>query len=103
MKVDYPNEFDRTKARLDRRTNLGGDIFIHGRAVSIGCLAVGDPAIEELFVMASDVGVSNLSAVIAPHDLRLKPAGLGKEAADPAWLPELYAMLHEELQAFPHP
>ena len=100
MKLDYPNAFDRAKARLDGRTNLGGDIFIHGRAVSIGCLAMGDPAIEELFVMAADVGVANLTTVIAPHDLRVKPAGLGKGSTDPVWLPELYAMLQEELGRF---
>jgi hypothetical protein len=56
MKLDYPNAFDREHARRDRRTDLGGDIFVHGRAVSIGCVALGDPAIEELFVLAADTG-----------------------------------------------
>ena len=99
MKVDYPNEYDRARARLDGRTNLGGDIFIHGRAVSIGCLAMGDPAIEELFVLAADVGVGNLQVVIAPHDLRKRPASLGPRP-DPSWLPELYAIVGEELRRF---
>jgi murein L,D-transpeptidase YafK len=99
MKVDYPNDFDRARARLDGRTNLGGDIFIHGRAVSIGCLAMGDPAIEELFVLAADVGVKNLQVVIAPHDMRRRPASLGPKP-DPSWLPELYAILQEKLRAF---
>lgn len=40
MKVDYPNAFDQRMARRDGRTRLGGDIFIHGKAVSIGCLAM---------------------------------------------------------------
>ncbi len=31
LKVDYPNDFDRDKARTDGRTDLGGDIFIHGQ------------------------------------------------------------------------
>lgn len=53
LRVDYPNAEDRAAedravARSDRRTSLGGDIFIHGKAVSIGCLAIGDPGIEEL-------------------------------------------------------
>ena len=100
MKVDYPNEFDRSRARLDGRTTLGGDIFIHGRAVSIGCLAMGDPAIEELFVLAADTGVKNLRAVIAPHDLRVRKAVVPPEP-DPSWLAELYAILDEELRRFP--
>ena len=100
MKVDYPNDFDRSRAHLDGRTNLGGDIFIHGRAVSIGCLAMGDPAIEELFVLAADAGVKNLRAVIAPHDLRVRRAAL-PPTPDPSWLAELYAILDEELRLFP--
>lgn len=102
MKLDYPNAFDRAKARADKRIDLGGDIFIHGRAVSIGCVAMGDPVAEDLFVLAAEVGVANLSAVIAPHDLRTRPAALGPNP-DPAWLPELYDVLTRELRRFPRP
>jgi hypothetical protein len=98
MKVDYPNAFDRRKAQEDGRTRLGGDIFIHGRAASIGCLAMGDPAIEELFVLAADARVSNLRAIIAPHDLRQRPVVL--PAGGPSWLSELYATLERELVPF---
>lgn len=100
MKVDYPNAFDREKAAGDGRTQLGGDIFIHGRAVSIGCVALGDPGIEELFVLASDVGVAHVRALIAPRDLRRRPARLS-EHPGPRWLPELYASLERELRSFP--
>ncbi len=51
LKLNYPNEFDRKYAEIDGRTKLGGDIFIHGKAVSKGCLAMGDEVIEELFVL----------------------------------------------------
>ena len=99
MKVDYPNEFDRTHARADKRTQLGGDIFIHGRDVSIGCVAMGDPAIEELFTLAHDAGVANVQAVIAPHDFRKRKPALGARP-DPIWLPELYATLQREMALF---
>jgi murein L,D-transpeptidase YafK len=99
MKVDYPNAFDRAKARIDRRTDLGGDIFIHGRNVSIGCLALGDAAIEELFVLAAAVGVDQVEAVIAPHDFRKRPPVLSARP-DPTWLPELYADLARALAPF---
>ena len=36
VRVDYPNAFDRSRAREDGRTDLGGDIYVHGREESIG-------------------------------------------------------------------
>jgi len=95
MKLDYPNAFDRERARRDGRTDLGGDIFVHGRAVSIGCVALGDPAIEELFVLAADVGTARVQAVIAPRDLRV-PSARDPEIASP-WAPELYRLVRREM------
>lgn len=46
--INYPNESDRI---LGERGRLGGDIFIHGSCVSIGCLAITDPLIEELYAV----------------------------------------------------
>ncbi|HET9317664.1 MAG TPA: L,D-transpeptidase family protein [Vicinamibacteria bacterium] len=98
MKVDYPNAFDRRRARAEGRTDLGGDIFIHGRDVSIGCIAVGDPAIEELFVLASDVGLPRVKVLIAPRDLR-QHAGRDAAPTGSPWLEELYAALRREMAA----
>ena len=39
IKVNYPNEYDLQKAKKEKRKNLGGDIFMHGKDVSIGCIA----------------------------------------------------------------
>lgn len=96
LKVDYPNAFDRRRARAERRTDLGGDIFIHGRDVSIGCIAIGDTAIEELFVLASDVGLPRIKVLIAPRDFRLH-AGRDVAPARSPWLDELYRTLREEM------
>jgi hypothetical protein len=99
MKLDYPSAYDRARAAEDGRTDLGGDIFIHGKDVSIGCLAVGDPAIEELFVLAARIGVERLTTVIAPWDLRRRPPPqLGGQA--PAWVDELYGRLGARLAGF---
>jgi murein L,D-transpeptidase YafK len=49
--LNYPNASDRVRSDPQRP---GGDIFIHGRNVTIGCLPLGDPAIEELFLLALD-------------------------------------------------
>jgi len=51
MKVNYPNPSDRI---LGYKRDPGGDIFIHGSCVTIGCLPIEDGPIEELFLAALD-------------------------------------------------
>lgn len=70
LKVSYPNVFDREQARRDGRENLGGDIMIHGKDVTIGCIPVGDDAIEDIFYLVHSVGVGNVVVVISPYDMR---------------------------------
>lgn len=99
MKLDYPNAFDRQKAAADGRSNLGGDIFIHGTSSSVGCLALGNEPIQELYTLAARIGIKNIETIIAPYDLRHhKPV---KNANDPAWVDELYADLGKRLAAYP--
>ncbi|HEX9985814.1 MAG TPA: L,D-transpeptidase family protein [Thermoanaerobaculia bacterium] len=99
MKVNYPNEFDRSMAVRDRRTKLGGDIFIHGKAVSIGCVALGDPAIEELFTLVAETGHGRVKVIIAPNDLRTGGAVLHEDA--PRWVAQLYGTVAAALKDFP--
>lgn len=88
LKVSYPNAFDRARAREDGRANLGGDIMIHGKAATIGCIPVGDDAIEDVFYLAAQVGIKNVEIVIAPYDMRQgRQAEL--EASPLAWYPQL--------------
>ncbi len=102
LRVNYPNYFDRRMGQLDGRDDLGSNIFIHGGAASRGCLAIGDPAIEELFVMVADVGLHNTKLIIAPHDPRQRsifpvPRGL------PEWTNELYHRIETALADYPLP
>jgi len=97
MKINYPNEFDLFHAWQDGRTAPGSDIFIHGRAQSIGCLAMGDEAIEELFVLTAQVGTNNVKVVIAPHDPRVY--SLRSDTKLPGWTTELYAIISREIHA----
>lgn len=99
LRLDYPNSFDRAMARADGREQLGGDIMIHGKSVSIGCLAMGDEAIEELFTLAAQVGMARIRVLIAPRDFRR--GGPPVDAKEPPWLAELYRQLTQELEAFP--
>ncbi len=83
-------------AKADGRTNLGGDIMIHGKAVTIGCVPVGDDAIEDIFYLASAVGIKNVSVVIAPYDIR-KGRKPGLERSPLKWYPNLCEEIHTAL------
>ena len=99
MKINYPNEFDLAQAKADGRQNLGGDIYIHGKALSIGCLAMGDEASEDLFVLTNLVGIQNVKVIITPNDCRPKDLSF-KANSQPNWLPTLYADISQELKPF---
>lgn len=100
LRVNYPNDFDRDLALKDGRRQLGGDIMIHGNQLSTGCLAMGDEAAEDLFVLASVVGLDRVAVILSPIDFRVQhfkslPAGV------PAWTANLYAQLKQALGAYP--
>ena len=97
LKVSYPNASDRARAKKDGRANLGGDIMIHGKAVTIGCVPVGDDAIEDIFYLASAVGIKNVSVVIAPYDMR-KGRKREMECSPLAWYPDLCKEIETALQ-----
>ena len=102
IRLDYPNAFDREMAKAEGRTRLGGDIMIHGGAVSVGCLAMGDEAAEALFILAALVSKERVQIVVSPTDFRQSapwtvPAGLRP------WANTLYLSLEEALKAFPLP
>ena len=90
IKVNYPNESDWARAREDGREEPGSNIFIHGGEKSVGCLAMGDTAIEEIFVMCAEVGAPNIDIVIAPNEPPMTPP----EDA-PAWTRDLYQAIND--------
>jgi murein L,D-transpeptidase YafK len=64
--INYPNPSDRKKSRAQR---LGGDIFIHGSCVTIGCLPMTDDKIREIYlyaVHARNNGQTNIPVYIFP-------------------------------------
>lgn len=96
MKLNYPNDFDRAQAEKDGRTKLGFDICIHGKAESVGCLAIGDPNIEKLFYQVAQVGIENVEIIITPFDLTQKPI---PDNTIP-WVQSLYAEIKDNLESF---
>jgi len=100
LRINYPNEFDRANAARDHRENLGGDIMIHGSAVSIGCLAMGDSVSEDLFVLAAKTGIINIQVLMCPQDFRVNPTVVLRPGA-PDWLAGLYDRIKSELRKYP--
>lgn len=47
--INYPNESDKI---LGKQGDLGGLIYIHGSCVSVGCIAVGNENIDEIYDLA---------------------------------------------------
>jgi murein L,D-transpeptidase YafK len=100
MRIGYPGAFDREMAARDGRTNLGGDIMIHGSNVSIGCLAMGDEAAEDLFILAAETTIKNISAILAPHDFRSSDA-TSDMTTMPPWTQGLYDEIKLALAKLP--
>ncbi len=99
MKISYPNEFDLEKAELEGRSDPGGDIFIHGDSVTIGCIPIGDKNIEDLFYFAEEVGAERFDVWIFPDDARGDSTFIHCRSC-PDWIDELYEPLLDSLQKF---
>ncbi len=50
FRINYPNASDKVFADP---INPGDNIFIHGNCVTIGCIPVGDAAIDEIYLLAA--------------------------------------------------
>ncbi|MBA2500223.1 MAG: L,D-transpeptidase family protein [Chitinophagaceae bacterium] len=48
--INYPNSSDRILSDVQRP---GGDIYIHGSCVTVGCIPVTDPQIEEIYILSA--------------------------------------------------
>lgn len=62
--IDYPNRSDRLRSV---GVDPGGDIFIHGGCVTVGCVPIEDRAIEELYVIATHVRTKPVQVHLFPR------------------------------------
>ncbi len=92
IRVDYPNAADRAANPDVPAKDLGSDIYVHGNAVSIGCLAMGDPAIEEIFCIVAQAKTRNIW--ISPVD----PRTAAMPDTDDAVMKARYAMLRTAIR-----
>lgn len=47
--INYPNSVDSARTGKDKKT--GGDIYIHGNCVTIGCIPLTDEKIKEVYIL----------------------------------------------------
>jgi hypothetical protein len=98
LRVNYPNEQDRAQAAKEGRTKLGGDIMIHGEAVSIGCIAIGNVAIEEIYRLGERTEFRRWTVLLSPVDFRAKKL---PGEAHPPWMAAVYRTLEQRLRELP--
>jgi murein L,D-transpeptidase YafK len=85
--VNYPNASDRM---LGKKDAPGGDICIHGKCVSIGCMPMTDNQIEEIYLLcteARNAGQTRIPTHIFPT--RLEGETYEQLKTDYANMPEL--------------
>ena len=97
LKVSYPGDFDVKKALADGRKaeELGGDIMIHGRSGTVGCIPIGDDAVEEVFIIAAKAGIHNIKVIISPCNLLSGEKNFAKDVGVP-WYGELIENIRTE-------
>ena len=98
IKVNYPNQFDKSKSAFSNHAEMGGDIFIHGKSATIGCIPIGDQAIEEVFLMTNKAFNNKVKIIISPRDFRTNPTFPEIEGID--WENELYDLINNELKNY---
>jgi hypothetical protein len=99
IKVSYPNEFDKSKTELSDIAEMGGDIFIHGKSATVGCIPIGDAAIEEVFVLTQKAIDNKVKVIISPRDFRTNPEY--PKIAGVEWANELYERIENEIITLP--
>ncbi len=94
LRVSYPNARDRAEAAA--QVDLGSDIMIHGSRTSIGCLALGNAAIDVLFwLVARSEQPTQTPVLLAPTDWRRETGTMALDARN--------VELVEALRVFPLP
>lgn len=93
MNLGYPNQFEKARGWT------GDSLMIHGGCVSVGCFAMGDDAIAEIYTAVHEALRSGQSAVsVQALPFPLDPPALALHADSPSY-PHWQA-LAEAFQAF---
>ncbi len=100
--LNYPNLSDKILSDADRP---GGEIYIHGSCVTVGCIPLTDPMIEELYIItayAKDLGQDFIPVHIFPVKYNVKKSVeyLDKNLKDDTLLKNFSANLEDAFYFF---
>ena len=73
--INYPNQSDRI---LGVKGNLGGDIFIHGSCVTIGCMPMTDDKIKEIYILSLEARAAGQPSI----PVHIFPCVMNKEGME---------------------
>ncbi len=76
LKIDYPNSSDKI---LSDPTSPGGEIYIHGSCVTIGCIPITDEFIKELYVIILDSKDAGFAVPVHIFPCRMDSSGCIEE------------------------
>lgn len=66
IKINYPNKSDSILSKYPKK---GGEIYIHGKCVSVGCVAIGDINIDEVYNIVSQSQKTTVHIFPARYDI----------------------------------
>lgn len=100
--LNYPNLSDKILSDTEKP---GGDIFIHGSCVTVGCIPLTDPMIEELYIItahAKDQGQDFIPVHIFPIRFNVKKSieFLDKAVKDDSLLKKFSSNLEDAFNYF---
>lgn len=100
--LNYPNLSDKILSDAEKP---GGEIYIHGSCVTVGCIPLTDPMIEELYIIsahAKDLGQDFIPVHIFPIRFNVKTSVefLNKTAKDDSLLKKFSSNLEDAFNYF---
>lgn len=91
--INYPNTSDRKRVTAG---DPGGDIFIHGNCVTVGCIPITDELIKEVYLLAVEAKTSGNGHIpVSFFPARFGPATWAKLKEDYSTQPELIRFWEE--------
>lgn len=86
LKVSYPNASDRVRSDAQ---HPGGLIYLHGGCASIGCIAIENEPVEEVYLLALDAKVRTIPFHIFPFRLTARALEAHADSPNAAFWGEL--------------
>lgn len=105
LHMNHPNDYDRAMLLLEGRDPkwMSTGIYVHGGAISYGCVVIGDQNIEELFLLAHKAGQENTKVYVFPHDTDRKSPQFAACPRCPVWYGDLLRHLSLAIREFSEP